>query len=60
MIDQRVVSLPPVQAFYFRCKNLPSDTGILLGSCEILHHKDGTTLIGFRQLLAALSLQQQA
>jgi hypothetical protein len=38
--------------------NLPSDTGILIGSFEILCHEDGTTVIDFRLLLAFLSQQQ--
>jgi hypothetical protein len=33
----------------------PSDTGILVGSYEILCREDGTTVIDFRLLLALLS-----
>ena len=35
--------------------NLSSDTGILVGSYEILCHEDGTTVIDFRLLFAFLS-----
>jgi hypothetical protein len=35
--------------------NLPSDTGILVGSYEILCHEDGTTVIDFQLLLNRLS-----
>jgi hypothetical protein len=54
-IDQRVMSSPLARACYLLRQNLPSDTGILVGSYEILCHEDETTVIDFRLLLALLS-----
>jgi hypothetical protein len=36
-------------------QNLPSDTATLVGSYKILCHKDGTTVLDFRPLLALFS-----
>jgi hypothetical protein len=55
MIGQRVKSLPPVWACYLLYQNLHSDTGIVLGSYEILCHEDGNTVFDFWPLLALLS-----
>jgi hypothetical protein len=54
-IDRRVMSSPLAWACYLLRLNLPSDTGILVRSYEILYHEDGTTVIDFRLLLALLS-----